>query len=229
MKKILIIFHTNHIWADNIKAMFNDIGYSTHFISLCSGDLFPDNIDDYSALVIMGGVMGVNDKNQLPWLKKEINSIQKALKSNIPTLGICLGGQILSHIYGGEVKKGEKGFSIGFEPVSVIKNDYIFGNELHNNHVCKWHNDCFTLPKTATLLATSEPYKNQAVKFADKVYGVQFHPEITLCRINKWYKEECHNYPKGVLSLEEFNKQGEEYISISENWLRLFFTRLLKN
>lgn len=225
-KKILILTHGAKVLANNIELMFSDIGYETHIISMLHGDTFPQDITKYSAMIIMGGIVGVNDKETLSWLNEEIIAIEGALKYNIPTLGICLGAQILSHIYGGKITKGEDGMSVGFQPISIIEKDAIFGDELHNTPVCKWHGDCFSIPKSAIHLATSEPYKNQAVKFENGVYGVQFHPEITPCRVLEWYGDYDH-FPETAPSLEKFIQQCKTHIPTSHNWLKLFFCRLL--
>jgi GMP synthase-like glutamine amidotransferase len=226
-KQILILTHGTHVWADNMETMFKDIGYASDVISLRHGDIFPENIEEYSAIVIMGGMMGVYEIEEYPWLKQEIQELEKALKLNIPALGICLGSQILAHIHGGTVHKGDYGMSVGFTPISVIESDPIFGNELHETPVCKWHGDRFTIPESATLIATSDPYPNQAVRFDSGVYGVQFHPEITPCRILNWYSATLTHLPDDVPTLESFIAESQTHAHLSHTWLKLFFCRLL--
>jgi GMP synthase-like glutamine amidotransferase len=226
-KKILILTHGTQVWADNLEAMFKDIGNTAQTISLRHGGTFPEDIELYDAVVVLGGGMGLYERDEYPWLKEELLHLEKALKLDVPVLGICLGAQMLAHIHGGEVKKGEHGMSVGFHRIRIIENDFVFGRELDSIPVCKWHGDHFTMPNSATLIATSKPYSNQAVKFSDDVYGVQFHPEITPCRILKWYGESADKLPDNAPTLEQFVEDGKTYIPASHDWLKLFFCRLL--
>lgn len=225
--RILILTHGNNVWADNMESMFKDIGYTACIASIRHGDEFPTDIEEYAAIVIMGGVMGVYEIDSHPWLLNEMKELEKSLKLNIPMLGICLGSQILAHIHGGKVIKGNHGMSVGFQPISVIEQDHIFGNELHNIAVCKWHGDTFQIPESAVRLATSEPYPNQAVRFNNGIYGVQFHPEITPCRILKWYSENLRDLPSTAPKIEDFIAESKIQAPLSHDWLKLFFCRLL--
>lgn len=226
-KKILILCHGTQVWADNLENMFQDIGHTCDVISLRHGDTFPENIEDYAGIIIMGGNMSVYETEEHPWIEEEIAGIKKAIQYHIPTLGICFGAQMLGQIFGGKVEKGEHGMSVGFHRIRILENDIIFGHELDSIPVCKWHGDRFHLPKSATLIATSKPYPNQAVRFNDCTYGVQFHPEITPCRILKWYGENLEALPEHAPSLEEFIEDCRRYMSQSHTWLKLFFCRLL--
>ncbi|RME88164.1 MAG: amidotransferase [Candidatus Hydrogenedentota bacterium] len=136
----------------------------------------PENPD---LLVIMGGPMGVYDEDKFPWLKDELLAIEKAIKSGIPLLGICLGAQLISRALGAKVYKAKEK-EIGFFPIYSETNipDSSLPKEIVTFH---WHGDTFDLPQNCTRLYRSEPVENQAYMHNSlPIVGLQFHPEITL-------------------------------------------------
>ena len=139
--------------------------------------------EDFDALIIMGGPMGVYEKDKFPFLQKEIEIIRSSFEKGKRILGICLGSQLLSASLGGEVTKGQFGSEIGIKKVKFIGDLSYLGDA----NVFQWHGDTFSLPENAELLAYSEKYF-QAFRLG-KALGLQFHLEVNSSIVKDWLKE----------------------------------------
>ena len=166
---------------------------------------FPSSPENFSGLVFMGGTMSAND--DLPSISSALGLIKQAIRVNIPVLGHCLGGQLLSKALGGEVSRGTIK-EIGWGKVVVADNAIAkkwFGNfyEFESFH---WHGESFSLPDGATRLLSSKFCENQAFSIGVHL-GMQCHLEITEKMVNTWYEagaEEIENSSgTAVQSFEE--------------------------
>ncbi|RPD42472.1 type 1 glutamine amidotransferase [Chitinophaga barathri] len=128
---------------------------------------------DFDMLIIMGGPMGIYDEADYPWLRDEKTFIRQSIDAGKPVLGVCLGSQLLADVLGAKVYPN-KHKEIGWFPVQ-------FDGELSGEDLvaCHWHGDTFNLPEGAVHLAQSAACKNQAYRYGDRVYGLQFHLEMT--------------------------------------------------
>ena len=182
MKKVLYVLHQKTSVAGDIGNKFKDRGYLEEFIRPPLGDRLPEDLSKYSAIVIFGGPMSVNDDDQ--FIKDEIEWMEKVIKSKIPFLGICLGAQILAKYLGCDVVKNEKDLAeIGFYEIKPVgEGDNIFKNQ---NVFYQFHTEGFELPEGCQLLARGEIFKNQAFRY-ENCYALQFHPEVNLFVHLRW-------------------------------------------
>lgn len=139
---------------------------------------------DHSCLLVLGAPESANDDKQ--YLQDEMNLIRDAVQKNIPTLGICLGSQLIARALGARVYSGTKK-EVGF--YHDVKIDYDSKSRLFEGisnpfTVFHWHGDTFDIPKNATRLAYSDLY-NQAFQYGSAV-GVQFHFEVDKQAIISW-------------------------------------------
>lgn len=96
-----------------------------------------------------------------------------------PTLGICLGAQLIAHALGAKVYAGHQK-EIGWGPLSLsLRSNQVLSALLNNIHVLHWHGDTFDLPENAVLLASSDVYTNQAFEVGNNILALQFHIETT--------------------------------------------------
>jgi len=164
-------------------------------VDLEQGQPFPD-IHSYSHVVIMGGPMAVYEMDRTPYLKDEAQFIEKAVKAGKHVLGVCLGAQMLAHVLGARVYPGEQK-EVGWYDVDLTDDGVkdpcmtelaVDGGKIAQ--VFQWHGDTFDLPAGAVRLASSELYPNQAFRYSDRVYALQFHIEVTPDIVGGWLRNE---------------------------------------
>src|SRR3954469_13801172 len=149
----------------------------------------PD-LADYQGLVCLGGEMGALDDHEHPWLKEVRQLLASAVGNRVPTLGVCLGGQLLAAATGGRVVKGDAGPEVG--PGLVAKRDVAWRDPLFGLmpmvlDVMQLHVDAIDrLPPGAELMASAHVYPNQAFRLNGSAYGLQFHIETTTEIVQEW-------------------------------------------
>ncbi|MBD3393514.1 MAG: amidotransferase [Chitinivibrionales bacterium] len=143
-------------------------------------DQLPDT-DEIDLLIIMGGPMSVDSHRRYPWLRRETKFIAKAIASGIPTLGICLGAQLIARALGAKVYPNRHK-EIGWWQVEITEeawNYRLLGFLPSRFTVFQWHSDTFDLPPGSQRIAWSQACRNQAFLYGDTVVGLQFHLECT--------------------------------------------------
>jgi GMP synthase-like glutamine amidotransferase len=148
------------------------------------GHRVPPSVEG-DALIVLGGPMGANDDGVAPWLPATRALISTAIDDGVPTLGICLGAQLLAVAAGGEVLRGSAGPELGLGEVTVPVGDELL--EAGSMPVVQWHYDSVTrLPDGAVLLASSAQYEVQAFRLGEVAWGLQFHVEATSEMVRDW-------------------------------------------
>ena len=182
MKKVLYVFHQKTSVSGDIGNKFKKRGYLEEVVCPPQGDVLPKDLSKYSAIVIFGGPMSVNDQEQ--FIKDEIEWMKNVIESKIPFLGICLGAQILAKYLGCNVLKNENDLAeIGFYEIKPVgEGNNIFRGQ---NIFYQFHTEGFELPKGCQLLARGQVFKNQAFRYQN-CYALQFHPEVNLLVHLRW-------------------------------------------
>jgi GMP synthase-like glutamine amidotransferase len=108
----------------------------------------------------------------------ELELVERAVKSGIPVLGLCYGGQVLSQVLGGQIERAPEP-ELGWHTLESVAPD-----EISNGPWLQWHYDRFTLPPGAQELARS-PRAVQAFRHGCHL-GLQFHPESTIEIVKEW-------------------------------------------
>jgi GMP synthase (glutamine-hydrolysing) len=150
----------------------------------------------FTHLVMMGGPMAVYEMDKYSFLKTGASVLKEFLQEGKAVLGVCLGAQMMAHVLGGRVYPGgEK--EIGWYKVDVTEEgekDIVFKNLLLKREgkaeVFQWHGDTFDLPKNAIRLASSPLYPNQAFRWGERAYALQFHIEVTPEIIKDWFADD---------------------------------------
>lgn len=153
-------------------------------IAIDAGDAVPPGASAYSGLVFMGGPMSVND--DLPWIAPALTLIREAVALDIPVLGHCLGGQLISKALGAVVSANpvkEIGWGAVTVPDNIGARDW-FG-DVKNFNVFHWHGETFTLPQGATHVLSSPGCVNQGYAIG-KHLALQCHVEMTAAMIADW-------------------------------------------
>lgn len=164
-------------------------GLPWHLIKIDAGDDLPKSINCYSGLCLMGGPMSVNDP--LPWIPGVLQLIRAAYANDVPIIGHCLGGQLMSKALGGRVRLNRVK-ELGWSALAPIPSDQTkkwFGQAADEVlTVFQWHGETFELPKQAQLIATNSYCTNQMFVLGPHL-GMQCHIEMTPEMIESWCEQ----------------------------------------
>lgn len=188
-------------------------GQEIKIIELARGDKLP-KVDECTAIISLGGPMSVYDNDKYEFLSEEELFLKQAIDKEIPTLGICLGAQLLAKVCGVSVSKAEKP-ETGWFKVKLTKaaqRDVLFENLKNTLMVFQWHEDTFNLPKGSSLLVRGDLCRNQAVRFAKYAWGLQFHPEMNAKMIKDWVRAHPHALDEKK-AIASYFKYQEMYLS----------------
>jgi GMP synthase (glutamine-hydrolysing) len=155
-------------------------GLSHRTIAAFREEPFPDP-EKLSGIIVLGGDMGVHETERFPYLEQVRTFMGQALRAGTPLLGICLGGQLLAQVAGGQVASPSTHGEQGICRVTLTAagaQDPLFSGVASPFVTFQLHNDSFSLPPGATLLADSAACPAQGFRLGATAYGVQFHPEV---------------------------------------------------
>ena len=181
--RILTILHQETSSPGRVGQVLQSFGFELDIRRPPLGDALPDTLEEHAGAVIFGGPMSANDKDDFVRIETEWLSVP--LKENKPFLGICLGAQMLVNHLGGEVRSHDDGLvEIGWYPLRATE----AGRKLTHwpEMVYQFHREGFSLPKEATLLATADSYHNQAFRYGENAWAIQFHAELTRVMMQRW-------------------------------------------
>lgn len=152
----------------------------------------PTDLSQYAGLVVLGGHMSANSEADYPWLAPTKTLLATAVRDDVPTLGVCLGHQLLAGALGGRVEVNDLGTRIGLTSVGLTeagRTDPLLGCP-DARRATHWNEDVVTqLPPGAVRLATAPDGTVQAARYAPRAWGVQFHPEVTAVIFAEWAQE----------------------------------------
>ncbi|MEO3430601.1 hypothetical protein AAFN88_17230 [Pelagibius sp. CAU 1746] len=219
---ILLIDHPVGRRDDRASAILREMGYGIEWCSPGKGDTLPPVDNGHGAVVVYGGAESVNEAESKPYIREEIDWIGRWAESGRPFLGICLGAQMLARSLGAPVNRHRDGLhEIGYvkvEPTPVAED---FMDEAM--HVYHWHNEGFDVPACAELLASGPVFPNQAFRYGEKAYGIQFHPEVSRPVMQRWMHEAGHMLEEpGAHPSEVQLADSERFDAPMEAWLRRF-------
>lgn len=234
MSKLLVFQHVAYEILGTLDPLLRRSGFRIRYVNFGRSPDAKPSLDGYNGLIILGGPMNVDQVDQYNHLKTEINLIQEAIHKRLPTLGICLGAQLVAKALGAEVMRNlEK--EIGWHPVSLTgegKNDPLFAHFQHTERMFQWHGDTFEIPEGAVHIASSSTCKNQAFRYRDNVYGFQFHLEVDEKLIERWlqvpaHKREVENL-KGKVDPEMIKRETTLYINRLKQLSSRTFSEFIK-
>ncbi|MBI1174303.1 MAG: type 1 glutamine amidotransferase [Sideroxydans sp.] len=187
MKPVAIFRHLATEGPGYFAEFLDQHAIPRQLIRVDAGDAVPDDANAFSGLVFMGGPMSVND--DLPWIAQELELIRQAVGRDIPVLGHCLGGQLMSKALGGVVVRNPVP-EIGWGEVSVSPGDTARAwlGELRAFDAFHWHGETFSLPSAAVHLLSSRHCANQGFVLGRHL-GLQCHVEMTAEMIASWCEQ----------------------------------------
>jgi GMP synthase (glutamine-hydrolysing) len=213
-----------------LAPVLRDAGWDASYREAPTGDLDDPLIERADLLIVLGGPFGAYETDAYPFLAKEIGILERRLAQNRPTLGICLGSQLMAKALGGRVFAGPVK-EIGWGRVELTpdgRKSSLLPLAEHGAMVVHWHGDTFDLPAGATRLAANENYQNQAFAFGDRALALQFHLEADAAVLEKWYVGYAKDLPPGGLSVAEFRAQTQSLAQSARSRTTKIFSAWLR-
>jgi GMP synthase-like glutamine amidotransferase len=235
--RVLVLQHIACEHPGAFSEVLDERGVEAVPVELDEGEALPD-WREFDAVLAMGGPMGAADDSEHPWLAPERELVREAVGDGRAFLGVCLGVQLLAASLGGEIRPSEPP-EVGLLPVELTdegRRDPLFAGLDDTLVSLQWHGDTFELPGGSVRLARSELVPNQAFRFGERAYGVQFHLEVTAEMAREWanvpaYRQslaENLGEERGAAFLREVEQRAAELHPparrLFENWLDLAAT-----
>lgn len=188
MKHATVIRHIAFEDLGSLAEALSQQNYTVRYLEAGIDDL--TSIDPSTdLLVILGGPIGAYDEQDYPFLLDELHLLERRLTDDLPTLGICLGAQLMARALGAKVYPGSRK-EIGWSPLKLSST----GQQTALAHLAEdqtavlhWHGDTFDLPAGAIHLAATALYHNQAFSWKQRGLALQFHPEVTAQGLERWF------------------------------------------
>ena len=187
MHTLLALRHVAFEDLDGFAPLLAAHGYTIRYVEAGYDDLAAlDPLAD-DLWIVLGGPIGVYEQDAYPFLADELRLLRTRLNADRPTLGICLGCQLIAQALGGRVYPGH-GKEIGWKPLTLTAAglNSPLAALADETPVLHWHGDTFDLPDGATLLASSDLYPHQAFSWGTQVLALQFHLETTARGLERW-------------------------------------------
>jgi len=183
------LFHEGFEDLGSFASVLKERGWEVRLLDARRTEPLIGAVGDPELLVILGGPMGIYEADHYPFLREEIAVASRRLERDRPTLGICLGAQIMAVALGARVTKGFVQ-EIGWYPIELegaAENDPIASRlTAESSMVLHWHGDTFDLPAGTVGLARSHRYERQGFRRGRFGYALQFHIEVLPERIEEW-------------------------------------------
>jgi GMP synthase (glutamine-hydrolysing) len=191
--RALIVRHVDHEGVAGFRQPIEAAGYRIERIDATDPAFAALDWCDPALLVVMGGPMGVYDRAVHRWIDGEVAGLARRIDAGLPTLGVCLGSQLIAaacgaRVYPGPIKE------VGFAPIRLTDAGAASPlRHLRDMSVLHWHGDTFDLPTGAERLASTDAYPHQAFRVGETVLALQFHAEMGEDpRFARWLDDEAY-------------------------------------
>ncbi len=225
-KRVVLVRHGDEPADDRIVTWLGQAGYEIDSRKPFDGDLLDEPDADLAGTVIYGGNFNVYETDTHRFLNEEYRWIGACLDADIPMLGICQGAQQIAYHLGAWAGAPEtECFEFGYYRIDPDPSEP--GFMTGPLWVTQAHYHTFDLPEGATRLASNKNYANQAFRYGDKVFGLQFHPEVTVVGFQRWQDAKWNVYGRpGVQSREDQTRLMHQHDSAQAAWFHGFLDRL---
>jgi GMP synthase (glutamine-hydrolysing) len=187
-RSVVALRHVHFEDLGTLGTVLGSRGATIRYVEAGRDAVDVDQMLEARLVVVLGGPISVYDEPRYPWLLRELHALEARLRHDLPTLGICLGAQLLARALGARVFAGPVQ-EIGWEPLDLTSAGV--GSALRTlgraqSSMFHWHGDTFDLPQNAILLASSRNYEHQAFAWGRSTLAFQCHPELDWRGIESW-------------------------------------------
>ncbi len=225
MKRCTVLSHIAFEDLDVLEPALKKRGFAIDVVDVPSQGV-PQNSDDL--WVIMGGPIGVYESETYPFLTAEIAAIRQRLDRKAPTLGICLGAQLMAAALGGKVVGNPRGKEIGWASLDITASGKTGPlRHLQDLKVLHWHGDMIEIPDGAETLASTALTPCQAFAYGKTALGLQFHPEVTAKGLERWLVGNCNELNAAQIGIPALRADNVQYApklgpavqALADEWL----------
>ena len=189
-RPILVVEHEADCPPGWLGEWLLDEGESLDVRRPYDGDALPADLADHAGLVVLGGAMGARDDEKHPWLTPTKALLRTAVAEDVPALGVCLGHQLAAEALGGRIAANPGGQQIGLFQIGWLPaagSDALVGALVGTSRGLQWNDDVVVeAPAGSVVLARAVTGEIQALRYARRVWGVQWHPEIGADILAPW-------------------------------------------
>jgi len=186
--EVLAIRHVHFEDLGSLERVLGDRGRLVRYLDVGSARINAPNPVTPSLMVILGGPISACDDDRYPTIAPLVAMIEKRIVAGLPTLGICLGAQLIARVLGSHVYPSGQ-TEIGWTPLTLTeagKQSPLRHLDAAHTSMLHWHGDTFDLPQGAVHLASTPACQNQAFSWDKHVFALQCHPEIRTDRFEPW-------------------------------------------
>jgi GMP synthase (glutamine-hydrolysing) len=187
--RLLVVEHEPACPPAHLGTWLGDAGAELEVCRPWAGEEVP-GLAGYDAFLILGGSMGAHDDATHPWLTSVKDRVREAADAGVPTLGVCLGHQLIAVALGGTSAANPRGQQVGLYDVGwrpEARDDPLVSGLSPDMRGIQWNTDVVTeLPDGALVLAETAEGELQVARFAPAVWGVQLHPEADEPVLESW-------------------------------------------
>jgi GMP synthase (glutamine-hydrolysing) len=183
----LAIRHVHFEDCGTLGDVLRQRGFEIRYVEPWREDLIELDISTPDLVIGLGGPVSVYEADRYPWIMEELHLLERRVAARLPTLGICLGAQMLARVLGARVYAGRK--ELGWAPLRLTtegQKSVIAPLAGESTSMLHWHGDTFDLPSGATLLASTDQVAHQAYSWERFVLAFQCHPEVRHEDIDSW-------------------------------------------
>jgi GMP synthase (glutamine-hydrolysing) len=226
MKTIYAIQHLAFEDLGSFEDIFYQHGFRVRYFDAGVDDL-QVALEHPGLTVILGGPISAYERERFPFLGQEIDLLKERVAKNLPTLGICLGAQLIAKALGADIYPGHIK-EIGW---SQLKLNPIADNllaPLEGIKVLHWHGDSFDIPDNAQLLAGSEHYPHQAFQLGINILALQFHLEVMDEDLEKWLIGHCVELDQAKINIKQLREDNQKYAAQLEQSAAIILNNYLR-
>lgn len=228
----LVIRHVAFEDLGVLGALLPELGFEIGYFEAGVQPFPVEEMQNCDLLVVLGAPIGVYEVEAYPWLVNETAAIGDRLRAKRPTLGICLGAQLMAASLGARVGRGPAK-EIGYAPLNLTPpglNSVLA--PLNDQPVLHWHGDNFDLPPGSVRLAFTAACPNQAFALGAYALGLQFHVEVPPEAIESWLIGHAVELSAAKIRPASLRKQAAQFgaataalgAEVVTSWLESAFT-----
>lgn len=211
MKTLLALRHVPFEDLGSFETVLAAADYQIRYVDAATADFSALGTHAWDLAVVLGGPLSANDGSDYPFLREELAFIERRLEAQAPTLGICLGGQLMAVALGARAYPAQA--EIGWQSLTLSEAGR--GSPLRHfaEPVFHWHGETFDLPAGAVHLASTPQCAQQAFGYGRTALALQFHPEVTARGLEQWYVGHSGELRERGLRPAELRRAARDYAS----------------